>query len=389
MRKIKIFDTTLRDGEQSPGCSMDIHEKIMIAKELDKMQVDIIEAGFAASSKRDFEAIKEISKVVSYAKVASLARCDKKDIDLAYEAVKDAKHPRLHIFIATSELHMKYKLEKTEEEVKEIVEEMVKYAKSKCEDIEFSLEDATRTNLDFAVEIIDIAIKNGATTINIPDTVGYTTPEEFIRAITYIKKHSKKINKVDISVHCHNDLGLATANSLLAVKCGINQIECTINGIGERAGNTALEEVVAALDTRGDYFEATTSIDTTKIYQISQMVSCITGSFVQNNKPIVGRNAFLHEAGIHQAGVLKNKGTYEIMDPKKYGVYVDSIVLGIHSGRNAIINKIEKLGYNSDHFNIDQIVDEVKEIFSREKYISENKWREIITTNKINVKRKS
>lgn len=388
MKKIRIFDTTLRDGEQSPGCSMTVEEKITIARKLDEMKVDIIEAGFAASSKRDFEAIKRISDIVQYSTVAALARCNKKDIDMAYEAVKNAKHPRLHVFIATSKLHMEYKLEKTEEEVKEIVKEMVTYAKTKCEDIEFSLEDATRTDKDFACEIIDIAIQSGATTINIPDTVGYTTPEEFIQLISYIKRNSKRIKEVDISVHCHNDLGLATANSLAAVKTGIEQIECTINGIGERAGNTALEEVVAALDTRKDYFEAETMIDTTKIYEISQMVSRITGSYVQNNKPIVGKNAFLHKSGIHQAGYIKHKGTYEIINSEKYGVYVDHIVIGIHSGKNAIIDKMKHLGYNKNDFDIDQIVIEMKNIAESNQDLTDEQIKEIIEHHHIKIKRK-
>lgn len=386
MKKIKIFDTTLRDGEQSPGCSMTIDEKVKIAKKLDEMQVDIIEAGFAASSKKDFNAIKEISKVALNATITSLARCNKNDIDLASDALKDAKHKRIHVFIATSDIHMKYKLGKTREEIKAIVKEMVNYAKSKCNDIEFSLEDATRTDKNFACEIIDIAIASGASTINIPDTVGYITPEEFIEFIRYICKNSKKIRDVDVSVHCHNDLGMATANSLAAINCDINQIECTINGIGERAGNTALEEIVAAIDTRRDYFKCETNIDTTKIYEISKMVSNITKSFVQNNKPIVGKNAFRHEAGIHQAGVIRNKETYEIINPERYGIDIDNIVLGVHSGKNAIINKIEHMGYVVDNFNIDNIVDEFKTYFETNKTITEDEFRNIVFMNQKNIK---
>lgn len=321
--------------------------------------------------------------------MVSLARCNKKDIDMAYEAIKEAKRPRIHVFIATSNLHMKYKLEKTKEEVKEIVKEMVAYAKSKCEDIEFSLEDATRTEKDFACEIIDIAISSGATTINIPDTVGYITPEEFIEFISYIKKNSKKIKDVDLSIHCHNDLGLATANSLAAIKTGATQIECTVNGIGERAGNTAMEEVVAALDTRVDYFHCQSRIDTTKIYGISRMVSSITNSEIQNNKPIVGKNAFRHEAGIHQAGFIKNKETYEIIRPEKYGVYIDHIVLGIHSGKNAIISKMQSLGYDCHNFNIDSIVENIKKFFETNKTITNEEFEKMINRNEKHLKIKS
>lgn len=381
MRKIKIFDTTLRDGEQSPGCSMNVEEKKKVARELDKMGVDFIEAGFAASSESDFEAIKEISKIVITATVVSLARCNKNDIDIAYEAIKCAKKKRIHIFIATSELHMKYKLGKSKEQIKEIVKEMVSYAKSKCNDIEFSLEDATRTNKDFACKIIDLAIDSGATTINIPDTVGYATPEEFINFINYIKQNSN-VCKVDLSVHCHNDLGLAVANSLAAIKVGVEQLECTINGIGERAGNTALEEVVAAIDTRKDYFNCKTNIDTTKIYDISKLIAQITNSQVQNNKPIVGKNAFRHEAGIHQAGIIKNKRTYEIMNPEKYGVYINNIVIGIHSGKNAIISKMKDLNYDIEKFDIENIITDVKCFFCTNKNMSDEEFINIIIKNK-------
>lgn len=384
MKKIKIFDTTLRDGEQSPGCSMNIEQKKKVAKKLDEMGVDIIEAGFAASSTRDFQAIKEVSKIVKNARVVSLARCNKKDIDIAYESIKNAKNPGLHVFIATSELHMKYKLGKTKDEVKEMVKEMVKYAKTKCEEIEFSLEDATRSNRDFIYEIIDIAINNGATTINIPDTVGYTTPEEFMQLINDIQKNSQRIKEVDISVHCHNDLGLATANSLSAIKAGVTQVECTINGIGERAGNTALEEIVAALDTRKDYFHAQTKIDTTKIFEISQLVQEVTGSRVQNNKAIVGANAFLHEAGIHQDGVISKQETYEIMKPERYGIHIDNIVLGIHSGKNAVIAKMKELHYDIAQFSIEKIIEDIKKICETKPQITKEELIEVIENNSLN-----
>ena len=262
MRKIKIFDTTLRDGEQSPGCSMRIEEKIEIAKMLDEMGVDTIEAGFASSNQRDLNAIKEIAKVVKNAEVVSLARCNKSDIDAAYEAIKDAKKKKIHTFIATSDIHMKYKLNKTREEIIDIVKECVSYAKSKCENIEFSLEDATRSDKDFACKVIDTAVEAGATIINIPDTVGYATPFEFVEFINYLRSNSR-LSEVEISVHCHNDLGMATANSLASLKCQVNQIECTVNGIGERAGNTSLEEVVAAIKTRKDIYDCYTDIDIT------------------------------------------------------------------------------------------------------------------------------
>lgn len=382
MKQIKIFDTTLRDGEQSPGCSMTMEQKIEIAKKLDEMGVDVIEAGFAASNERDFRAIKEISKVVKNARVVSLARCNKDDIDKAYEAIKDAKYPKIHTFIATSKIHMESKLKKTPEEVIEIVKENVSYAKTKCDELEFSLEDATRSDKDFACKVIDIAIASGATTINIPDTVGYTNPFEFIKFISYIKENSR-INEVEISVHCHNDLGMATANSISAIVAGANQIECTVNGIGERAGNTALEEVVAAIKTRKDYFNSYTNIDTTKIKNISDTVIEATGSLIQNNKAIVGKNAFKHEAGIHQAGVINNTQTYEIMKSEDYGIFVDNIVIGIHSGKNAIINKIDKSGKKVEDYNIPEIVSAIKIFFETNKTMSDEEFFEIVESNKI------
>ena len=377
MRKIKIFDTTLRDGEQSPGCSMTVEQKIEIAKMLDEMGVDVIEAGFASSNNRDLNAIKEIAKIVKNSEVVSLARCNKKDIDYAYEAIKEAKRKKIHTFIATSDIHMKYKLNKTREEVLNIVKECVSYAKSKCNNIEFSLEDATRTDKVFACKVIDIAIESGATVINIPDTVGYTTPFEFVEFIMYLKNNSR-LNEVEISVHCHNDLGMATANSLASLNCGVSQIECTINGIGERAGNTALEEVVAAIKTRKDIFGCYTGIDTTKIKKISDKVVEITGSIIQNNKAIVGINAFKHEAGIHQAGVIKNTNTYEVMDPKDYGIYTNNIVIGIHSGKAAIIDKIKKMNLNPEDYDINKIVFNVKKYFETNSVMVDKDFLKII-----------
>ena len=388
MKQVKIFDTTLRDGEQSPGCSMTMKDKIEIAKMLDNAHVDVIEAGFAASNEKDFKAIKEISKVCKYSTVTSLARCNKADIDKAYEAIKHANHKRIHVFIATSDIHMKDKLNMTREQVIRKVDEMVKYAKAKCSDIEFSLEDATRTDWDFACKVIDTAINSGATTINIPDTVGYIMPEEFAKYIMYLKKNSK-LETVDISVHCHNDLGLATANSITAIRCGANQVECTVNGIGERAGNTSLEEVVAIIDTRKDLFKEKTKVDTTKIYNLSRSVVKATGSEVQHNKAIVGANAFLHEAGIHQAGVLKNVKTYEIINPEKYGIHHDNIVIGIHSGKNAIISKMKKMNYQTEDFNIEEIVSDVKRYLEYNKEISDDVFTNIVLNNKKKVYKKA
>lgn len=362
MRKIKIFDTTLRDGEQSPGCSMKIEDKIRIAKMMDEMKVDVIEAGFAASNKNDFDAIKQISKICNYSTITSLARCKKEDIDIAYKAIEDAKNKRIHVFIATSDIHMKYKLNKTKEEVEEIVREMVSYAKNKCDDIEFSLEDATRTDKNFACKIIDIAIEAGATVINIPDTVGCMDFDKFREYINYIRKHSS-IDKVEISVHCHNDFGLATANTISAIAAGATQVEVTFNAIGERAGNTSLEEVVAIIKCMNEN-NVYTDVDTTMIKSISDYVERATGSIRQPNKAIVGDNAFKHEAGIHQDGVIKNRKTYEIMDPQMFGISTDNIVIGIHSGKTAIIDKMKKMGYDIDEYNIPSIVIYIKSWFT-------------------------
>ncbi len=294
----------------------------------------------------------------------------------------DAKKPRIHVFIGTSDTHVYDKLGKTKEEVLEMVKEFVSYAKEKCYDIEFSLEDATRTDKVYACKVIDEAIKAGAITINIPDTVGYTSPDEFRAFIIYLKENSN-LNKVNISVHCHNDLGLATANSMSVILAGVTQVECTINGIDERAGNTALEEVVANLDTKKEYYNAKTNINTKMIYEASLLVSSITGSSVQHNKPIVGANAFKHEAGIHQAGVLKNKKTYEIMDPKRYGIYVDSMVIGVHSGKHVIIDKMKKLGFDPDNYDVESITFDIKEFFKTSKTIEDSDIISIINNNKI------
>jgi len=369
MNKIKIFDTTLRDGEQSPGCSMNIEEKISVAKQLEKLGVDVIEAGFAAASKGDFEAVKKVAESVENVTVTSLARALKKDINLAWEAVKGAKNPRIHTFIATSDIHMKYKLKKSPEEVYRQAVEMVKYAKTLCRDVEFSCEDATRTREDFLYEIIEGVIEAGATVINVPDTVGYTTPEEFYKIISGIKKNVKNIGRVDISVHCHNDLGLAVANSLSAIKAGATQVECTVNGIGERAGNAALEELVMTVNTRKDIFEVETNIETTEIYRTSQLISKITGVNVQPNKAIVGKNAFAHESGIHQHGMLSHEKTYEIMSPESIGISKNKLVLGKHSGKHAFLSYLKEIGYDLADEKVTLIFEKFKNLADKKKTV--------------------
>jgi len=342
--QIIIFDTTLRDGEQSPGATMNLEEKVLIAEVLDNMGVDVIEAGFARASKGDFEAVAAVAKVVKNATVCSLARAIKEDIDDAAAAIKLAKQPRIHTFLATSPLHMEHKLKMSEDEVLDKIRESVTYASKFTDDIDWSPEDATRSEHDFLCRAIETAINCGATTINIPDTVGYTVPHEFFELFSMIRNRVPNIDKAILSVHCHNDLGLAVANSLAAVDAGARQIECTINGIGERAGNTALEEVVMAVHTRGDIMPYTTGIKTEQIMRASKLVSNVTGFMVQNNKAIVGANAFAHESGIHQDGMLKNKSTYEIMTPESVGWSSKSLVLGKHSGRAAFRDKLKELG---------------------------------------------
>ncbi len=348
MKRIKIFDTTLRDGEQAPGFTMNLSEKVKLAKQLEKLGVDVIEAGFAIASPGDFNAIREISRNVGNVSVASLARTTKLDIDRAWEALQFAKKPRLHLFIATSDIHLKHKLKLTREEVLKSAVEGVRYAKRFFDDIEFSAEDAVRSDLGFLAEIFTAVIAEGAKTINIPDTVGYTTPEEYFAFIQAVRNQVENIDQVEVSVHCHNDLGFAVANSLAAVRAGATQIECTVNGIGERAGNAALEEIVMALDTRKDYFDCVTQIDTKQIMKTSKLLQSITGVKVQPNKAIVGENAFAHEAGIHQHGVLQERTTYEIMTPESVGLDTNKIVLGKHSGRHAFIDRVKALGYGLD-----------------------------------------
>ena len=371
MDHIVIFDTTLRDGEQSPGCSMNLKEKIEVAKCLEKLRVDVIEAGFAISSPGDFESVSTVAKTVRECSVASLARANVKDIDTAWEAVKMAADPRIHLFLATSPLHMEYKLKMTPDEVLRAVSEMTAHAKKYCSNIEFSAEDATRSDWDFLVRVVDAAIRNGATTVNIPDTVGYTTPAEMRELIEYLRANVPDSDKAIFSVHCHNDLGLATANSLAGVQGGARQVECTINGLGERSGNTALEEVVMAMRTRPQIYPYSTRLDSTQISRASRTVYNIIGQSAPLNKPIVGRNAFAHEAGIHQHGVLANKQTYEILSPEALGIQTNNIVLGKHSGKHAVEDRYKQLGYTLSREELMACFEEFKILCDKKKTVTD------------------
>jgi 2-isopropylmalate synthase len=344
--KLIIFDTTLRDGEQAPGASLNTSEKLEIAQSLADMGVDIIEAGFPVSSKGDFDAVAAVAKQIKGPVVCGLSRAVKGDIDAAYEATKFSKRPRIHVFLATSKIHMQYKLKKAEDEILRLAVDSVKYASKFCQDIEFSPEDATRTERLFLFKVVEAVISAGATTVNIPDTVGYTDPFEYASLISAIKANVPNIDKAVISVHCHNDLGLAVANSLSAVRNGARQVECTVNGIGERAGNASMEEIVMGVRTRKDLYPGvSTQIDTTQIYKVSRLVSKLTGMAVAPNKAIVGHNAFRHESGIHQDGVLKERSTYEIIMPEDVGFTGSGIVLGKHSGRHALAVRLKELGF--------------------------------------------
>jgi 2-isopropylmalate synthase len=373
MRIIKIFDTTLRDGEQSPGASMNVPEKVTLARQLAKLGVDIIEAGFAYSSPGDFEAIRTIGNEVEGPVICSLARAREEDIKKAWEALKDAPRRRIHTFHSTSDIHLKYQFRISREEALKRSVEMVKLARSFLEDVEFSPMDATRTDVHFLCEVIEAVIDAGASTVNIPDTVGYSIPLEFGTMIKTIHEKVNNISKAVISVHCHNDLGLATANSLSAVLNGAGQIECTINGIGERAGNCSMEEVAMALRTRRDIFQADTRIHTEEIMRTSRLVTKITGISVQPNKAIVGANAFAHESGIHQDGLLKEKSTYEIMKPESVGLHATKLVLGKHSGRHAFKTRLKDLGYvltdeelNRTFERFKKLADQKKDIFDED-----------------------
>ena len=371
MKRIKIFDTTLRDGEQSPGCSMNNTEKLEMARQLEILKVDIIEAGFAISSKGDFDSVKAIAEEIKNSSVASLARCIKADIDAAWEAIRNAAEPRIHIFLATSPLHMQYKLKKTPDDVYSQAIEAVKYAKRLTGNVEFSAEDASRSDPDFLCKVLNGAIEAGATTVNIPDTVGYMAPDEFFKLIEYVRNNVPLIDMADISVHCHNDLGLAVANSLAAIKAGATQVECTINGIGERAGNAAMEELVMNLYSKKEFYDAFTGIDSTQLYRSSRLLSQLTGVKVQPNKAVVGENAFAHESGIHQHGVLANRATYEIMTPESVGVNENKMVLGKHSGRHALRDRIVDLGYHIKEDELDKIFDRFKALADKKKSIND------------------
>ena len=381
-KQVKIFDTTLRDGEQSPGCSMNLKEKIEVAKCLERLKVDVIEAGFAISSPGDFESVKTIAETVKDCSVASLARAAVKDLDAAWEAVKGAADPRIHLFIATSPLHMQYKLRMTEEQVLEKTATMTAYAAKYCSNIEFSCEDATRSDPDFLVKVCNLAVKNGAKVLNIPDTVGYTTPAEMQALIEYLMARVDRADEIEFSVHCHNDLGMAVANSLGGVLGGARQIECTINGLGERAGNTSLEEAVMAMRTRPDIYQVETRIDTTQIWRASKTVYNIIGQSAPLNKPIVGKNAFAHESGIHQHGVLANKLTYEILTPEAVGIQTNNIVLGKHSGKHAFESHLAEMGYHLEADELLRCFDEFKVLCDKKKTVSDADIEAIILHKK-------
>ena len=366
-QKIKIFDTTLRDGEQSPGCSMNLDEKLKIFEILEHLNVDIVEAGFAIASIGDFEAVREVAKLSKKTIICSLARANKADIERANEALSYAKQFRIHTFIATSDLHMKYKLQLSREEVLEKIKESVNYARNFTNDVEWSAEDGSRTDFDFLCKCVDVAIKAGANTINIPDTVGYSMPQEYKNIFTKIKNNVSNIDKATLSVHCHNDLGLAVANSISGLEGGARQIECTINGIGERAGNASMEEIVMAIKTRKDILPYFTDIKTKHIINASRVLSAVTSFSVQPNKAIVGANAFAHESGIHQDGMLKHNKTYEIMEPESIGLSKSKLVLGKHSGRHAFKEKLIEMGYNLGDNYINEAFKRFKELCDKKK----------------------
>lgn len=380
-RKIIIFDTTLRDGEQSPGASLDIQQKLMIAQQLERLNVDAIEAGFPVSSPAQFEAVRLISEQVQGPVIAGLARAVNLDIDRCYEALKKAKHPRIHTFIATSSVHLEKKFRKSEDEILEMAHNAVKRAKSYVEDVEFSPEDSSRTGKPFLFKIIEAAIDAGATVINVPDTVGYAYPSQFGTLIKEIMENVPNMNQAILSVHCHNDLGLAVANSLAAVQNGAQQVECTINGIGERAGNASLEEIVMALKTRKDVLQAETNVNTAEIIRTSKMVSNLTGIFIQPNKAIVGANAFAHESGIHQDAVLKDKSTYEIMTPESVGLSTNKIVLGRHSGRHGLKSRLETLGYQLEGEELSRIYEEFLHVADKKKEVFDEDLEVLVENN--------
>ena len=365
--RVIIFDTTLRDGEQSPGCSMTPPEKLRLAKALADLGVDVIEAGFPAASQGDWESVQTIAREVHGPIICGLARCNRDDIDKAYSAIKDAPRHRIHVFLATSAIHREHKLNMAKNEILKAAVEGVRYAKSLCADVEFSPDDASRTELEFLAEVVSAVIEAGATTVNCPDTVGYTTPIEYAELFGYLKQHVKGIENVVLSVHCHDDLGMAVANSLSAVHAGARQVECTINGIGERAGNCSLEEVAMALKTREGFYGLHTGIQTTRLYPTSRLLSTITGMMVPRNKAIVGENAFAHESGIHQHGMLKHHSTYEIMRPQDVGLSRTNLVLGKHSGRHALRDRIKDLGYELSEADLNRVFTDFKALADKKK----------------------
>ncbi|MGD9116317.1 MAG: 2-isopropylmalate synthase [Dehalococcoidia bacterium] len=376
--KVIIFDTTLRDGEQAAGGTLNAQEKLEIAQQLERLNVDVIEAGFPVSSTGDFDAVKLIAREVRKPVICGLARAHPKDIDRAWEAIKEAAHPRIHVFLSSSDIHLGYQLKKSREEILHTATEMVKRAKKYTDDIEFSPMDASRTEPEYMHQILKAVIEAGATTVNIPDTVGYAMPDEFGDLIGGIFKNVPNIDKAVVSVHCHNDLGMAVSNSLEAVRRGARQVECTINGIGERAGNASMEEIVMAINTRQDFFHLTTQINTNQIYKASRLVSELTGFVVQPNKAIVGANAFRHESGIHQDGVIKMPITYEIMDPKKVGIPSSSLVLGKLSGRHAFKEHLAELGYSLDDENLNRAFNAFKELADKKKGVTDRDIESVI-----------
>ncbi len=380
--KVTIFDTTLRDGEQSAGIGLTTQEKLEIAQQLERLGVDVIEAGFAASSPGDLEAVRTIAENVRKPIIASLARCYLPDVDAAWEGVKEAARPRIHVFISSSDNHIMNLLRKNPEEVMDAAVSSVERAKSYCEDVEFSPMDATRTDPEYLFKMLEAVIKAGANTVNIADTVGYTIPSEFAERIEAIKKKVPNIDQAVISVHCHNDLGLSVANSLAAVRSGVRQVEGCINGLGERAGNASLEEIIMAIETRDDLFDVVTSIDTTQIYRTSRLVSDITGFPVQPNKAIVGANAFRHASGIHQDGVLKDTSTYEIIDPKTVGWPSNSLVLGKLSGRAGLRSRLEELGYHLDQNELNEVFEAFKNLADRKREVTDQDLESLMSTRR-------
>src|SRR6266581_7807617 len=376
--RITVFDTTLRDGEQSPGCSMNVQEKLRMAQQLDRLGVDVIEAGFPIASDGDFEAVQAVAASIRRPVITGLARACTVDIERAWQALKNAARPRIHVFLATSDIHLKHKLRMSRQQCLEQARDAVRLAKSLCEDVEFSPEDATRTHTEFLCQVLEAVADAGATTLNIPDTVGFTMPAEFTELIQTIRRRVRGIEKLTISAHCHDDLGFAVANSLAAIAAGARQVECTVSGIGERAGNASLEEIVMAMRVRPDLYPYDTSVVSDRLYPTSQLLSEITGVAVQPNKAIIGRNAFAHEAGIHQDGVLKNPLTYEIMTPQSVGVPDSTLVLGKHSGRHALGLRCEQLGFQFERRELDEIYRRFVRLADKIKHVEDHHLLELI-----------